>query len=220
MLPIFVVHYDKLTDRYDYLKKNIPFAQFITEPQDNLEDTYFKYHNDPKLWKERTSGLYGGEVPFRELKHGDKACFHKHMEALTKAYIYNTLCLILEDDAVLKPNFWKCFEHIFRKDVHLWDILFIGGAFHHTVAPTISMIEDSPIVLKGHPCSNTVSAYIVKPRAAIALTHFFSKNGFTLPVDFEYNYAIKELGLRPAHYLPYMTYEGSSAGIYKGTQTR
>lgn len=227
MIPTFVVHYDKLTDRKKNIQKVFNFAQFITEPQiSDLKDAenhnFYKYRNSPELWKERTQDLYSEKIPFRELKPGDISCFLKHLKALELAQSYSTPSLILEDDAIPDINIWKAInESLLRHVAVSWDVLLIGGAFDHNITRTIYEITNN-IVVKNHPATNTVCAYMVKPEVATRILHKISsnKNGYVLPIDFEYNYIFKELRLRVAHYIPYPIREGSSSGFYKGTQER
>jgi GR25 family glycosyltransferase involved in LPS biosynthesis len=216
MIPIFVVHHAPLVERKTYLQKLLPYAEFVEKPMFSVP-----YVNDPELWKSRTEGLYGGEVPFREMRIGDLDCTNKHHHALTEASNLTTPSLILEDDAILMDGFYECLRDITRKKYeHLWDIAFVGGAFHHTVAPTISYEENNPFVTKGHPCGNTVCAYVIKPNVAALIGHDLYSNSTVLPIDFEFNFICKERKLRVCHYLPYVVAEGSSAGFYQGSQKR
>jgi len=216
MIPTYIIHHTPLKDRKEYLLRTLPWAQFIEN-----SEYLISYHNDPTLWESRTSGLYSETIPSRVLSGGDMDCTTKHFEALTRISNLSVPGLILEDDAILLEGFWECLnETIQIKNSHLWDILFIGGAFPHTVAPTLSYDDKSPFVLKGHPCTNTVCSYIVKPKIATAIAHRLYKFGAALPIDFEFNYICRELGLMVCHYLPYVVQEGSSAGYYKGSQVR
>ncbi len=225
MLPTFVVHYDKLTERKKNIQRVFNFARFITEPQiSKVEDADLSFYTyligkSKELWKERTTGLYPEEIPYRELKTGDISCFLKHMKALEFAMDYEH-SLILEDDAIIDHNIWNCLYDLLRlKDYRYWDVLFIGGAFDHNIAKTLYEVNDN-IIVKDHPATNTVCSYIVKRHTAIAITKEIFQNGYVLPIDFEYNYIFKKLNLKVGHYVPYPIKEGSSTGFYKGTQER
>lgn len=224
MIPIYIIHHPPLVERKAYLSHALPFAQFIEKTELDI-----CCEPDERAWKKRTEGMYGGEIPFRELAWGDYDCIEKHYAALTYTSNQTVPSLILEDDAILLEGFWECLHQVVQKEnYNQWDVLFIGGAFPHTVAPSkyptdkYPQLEESflPFVPKGHPCSNTVCSYIVKPEVAALLAHHIWTKGVVLPIDFEMNYMCKELDLKVCHYLPYVVQEGSSAGYYKGSQVR
>jgi len=219
MIPIYVIHHKPLEDRKNYISRILPYAEFVESPSYSVN--LIPTRSD---WKNRTDGLYSGEIPFRDLSYGDMDCTSKHYTALTEISNLISPGLILEDDAILLNGFYDCIKDVQqKKNSSMWDILFIGGAFPHTVAPSIySDFEEDmmPFIPKGHPCTNTVCSYIVKPDIAAAIAHHLYRYGAALPIDFEMNYICKELKLRVCHYLPYVVREGSSAGFYKGSQQR
>lgn len=216
MIPIYIIHHKPLADRKQYLQSVLPWAQYIESSEYELGQV-----GSPASWKQRTSGLYSEEIPYRQLSPGDIDCSTKHYEALTRISNLSVPGLILEDDAILLEGFWECLEEVVQeKNSNKCEVLFIGGAFPHTVAPTLHYDPESPFVLKGHPCSNTTCAYIVKPNVAAAIAHQLYKFGAVLPIDFEMNYIAKKLDLKVSHYLPYVVLEGSSAGYYRGSQSR
>lgn len=215
MIPTFIIHHKPLADRKVYLDRVLPDAMYITD--DKIGPRYI---NTVDAWNNKVNGVYDGEFPYRPLTTGDISCANKHYEALGETSMLTVPALILEDDAIILEGLKQClWEVIQKRNNSFWDLLFIGGAFPHTVAPTLHYDPDSPFVLKGSPCTNTVCSYIVKPDIAAAIAHKLSK-GITLPIDFEFNYICKELNLRVSHYLPYVVREGSSAGYYKGSQSR
>lgn len=213
MIPTFIIHHKPLADRKVYLDRVLPDTMYITD--DKIGPQYF---NDSDIWMEKSSDMYGGVIPYRQLAMGDISCANKHYEALGIASQLTVPSLILEDDAIILDGFKQCmWEVIQKKNDSLFDILFIGGAFPHTIAPTIS--QNGSFIRKGHPNSNTVCSYVVKPDIAAEIAHRLSK-GITLPIDFEFNYICRELQLKVCHYLPYVIREGSSAGYYRGSQQR
>ena len=218
MIPVYIVHYDKLTDRYRSIMSG-PFANFaniITESSSIIRGCY---KSNPEIWNERCKGLYDKIPPFRELKHGDIECSDKHMSALLEGQHLPGPFLVLEDDAI--PNnhpidiFRGIEEILFNKT---WDVAIIGGAFDHTVAPTLW--KEGNFIRKGNPSTNTVCGYIIKPSAASLLLAQLFSCGYSLPIDFEYNYWFKVLNFKVVHYVPYLFTEGSSIGAFKGSQIR
>jgi GR25 family glycosyltransferase involved in LPS biosynthesis len=219
MIPTYIIHHPPLASRKAYLSRVLPFARFI-------EETNFDicFEPDEREWKKRTKDLYEEEIPFRELAYGDKDCIEKHYAALTEISNLTVPGLILEDDAIILDGFWECLHRVVQKEnYNQYDLLFIGGAFPHTVAPSIypeHEVEMAPFVPKGHPCSNTVCSYVVKPEIAAALSHHIWTKGAVLPIDFEINYICKQLNLKVCHFLPYVVLEGSSSGYYEKSQIR
>lgn len=221
MIPVYCVHYDKLTERRKYIESTqVKYCEFITK-QYNIEHYVF-YNPSPTLWSERCKKIYDNilkEQPsFRELKLGDLACLDKHLEALVKGQFLKTPFLVIEDDIIQNSDFFKASYELLSHYEH-WDVAIIGGAFPHQIIKTIHEISPN-IIKKDHPATNTVSAYMIKPMAATRLASAILKNKFVLPVDYEYNYWFKELNFDVVHYIPYVFQEGSSAGYYKGTQER
>lgn len=217
MIPTYIIHHPPLVERKQYLQSVLPWAQFIESPTRTI-----KYEKNREFtWKIKLLDMYSGEIPYRELLAGDLDCTNKHYTALKEISNLSVPGLILEDDAILLEGFWKCLQEVVQeKNSSMWDVLFIGGAFPHTVAPTLHYDKNSPFVLKGNPCSNTACSYIVKPWAATALAHRLFRDGSTLPIDFEMNYLCSSLKLKVCHFLPYVVQEGSSAGYYQTSQQR
>lgn len=218
MIPTYVVHHDKLTDRYNSIM-NGPFKNFIRLV---TESDYFvknRYIPDEEIWVHRCEGLYPKIPPYRELRHGDKECSDKHLSILLQGQHLPGPFLVLEDDAI--PNYHPVDIFNGIEEILLnkhWDVAVIGGAFDHTIAPT--KWQDGNFIGKGHPSTNTVCAYIIRPYIASSLLHSILTNGYTLPIDFEYNYWFKALNFRVVHYVPYLFTEGSSIGAFKGSQIR
>lgn len=223
MLPVYVVHYDKLVDRKEAILRG-PFggwAEFITSQHDDIK-TYNIYDPNPTKWTERCEVVKSviEPPPFRQLKLGDVACADKHIEALHKATYNRYASLIIEDDAIPINNLWNGIKELMNAFIEFqWDVAIVGGAFDHTITSTIGTLTDN-ILMKDHPATNTVCAYIIKPWKAQELAKALIKNKITLPIDFEYNHWFKELDFKVCHYVPYLFREGSSMGVFKGSQVR
>jgi GR25 family glycosyltransferase involved in LPS biosynthesis len=220
MLPVYCVHYSPLTERREYIQSSCvgKFCQFVSINQEEKKEyIYSLYNPSEKLWQKRCEGLYLEIPPFRELKIGDLGCSINHLIALSNA-CKNEYSLIIEDDAIFDSDIWRPIKKLiaFNQGFFEWDVAIIGGAFNHTIAPTIVEAKDfggNRIILKGPPSTNTVCAYIINGNA-------LTENKMVLPIDFEYNYWFKELNFRVVHYVPYPIIEGSSRGYYKGIQQR
>lgn len=213
-MKIFCIHHTPLTERKNYLLGSPinGYCRFV-ETYDH-EMTYVKCETE---WNKRSIGLYPELPQYRELKHGDIDCFNKHCHALNMISDYHPFGMIIEDDAIISDTFFEDVKKAF-KHYDSWDVLFVGGAFHHNIAETIGENED--LYYKGHPASNTTCAYIIKQLPAAKILMYFSLMGYVLPIDFEFNYIMQKLDLKVAHLKNYCVKEGSSIGVYKGSQVR
>lgn len=222
----YIIHYPKLIDRKTYLEgvcQNIKWCSFTTKDSLSEEQVLKFYSSCPATWEERTEGMYDGQVPFRELKPGDISCTANHILAW-KDFIENDnneLGLFFEDDVILSENFYEKLDKIIEM-APLFDVLFLGGGFQHTVAPTIStkLIKDYTFILKGHPSSNCVCSYVLNKDTARIMVEFFETNKSVLPIDFEVNYILKKINAVVFHIMPMICKEGSSIGQYASIQTR
>lgn len=226
MINTYVIHYPKLVERKAYLDtvcNNPIWCSYVSrETIDN--NVIQKYYNKNELlWKYRVKGLYREEPPFREMKAGDLSCSINHILAW-KQFIdsdSNSCGLFLEDDVILCENFYPQLNLILDS-VSNFDVLFIGGGFHHTIAKTISSthINGFDFILKDHPATNCLCSYILTKNIAKHLHSFITENKIVLPIDFELNYIFKLLDVRVIHINPMLCIEGSVAGIYTSTQSR
>jgi GR25 family glycosyltransferase involved in LPS biosynthesis len=221
MIPIYVIHYDKLVERREYLEKVLPQAHFITKyGRDSLAQSWFDncYLEDEARWHRHCMGLYRECPPFSTLTKGMISCGIGHAETWDLVHEINEPALILEDDAILCNNFDSHFKEAWEGIQKLpdWDVVFIGGAFPDDICKTLG--KKGNLLLKDHPASNTVCAYIIRPEAAANL--YQKIYPFTLPIDFAMNYWMKKLSMKVWHVVPYIIREGTSAGFYKSSQVR
>lgn len=176
------------------------------------------YNPDPGIWDFQCEGMYQKIPPFRELSNGSISCAIGHIKILELVSQQQENCLIIEDDALLCHDFDYKLKILSNNLSHHnnWDIVFIGGGFAHTVAPTLASVQkkDFGWILKGHPASNTVCSYIVNPISADILAKSLQK--FTLPIDFAINYAMKENDMKVWHIQPYLISEGSKT-VYESS---
>lgn len=222
MIPTYVIHYDKLTERREYLEKMLPHAKFVTEfGQDKLGQSWFDncYFEDKARWHRQCEGLYRESPPFNKLTKGMISCGIGHIETWKRVADGGIPCIILEDDAILCNNFEEEYDKVAVNISKLngnWDVIFIGGAFPHDICKTLAKKES--LHLKDHPASNTVCGYIISPSAAELL--YEKSYPFTLPIDFAMNYWMKKLCMKVWHVVPYIIREGTSAGFYQSSQVR
>jgi GR25 family glycosyltransferase involved in LPS biosynthesis len=226
MINTYIIHYPKLLERKKYLDKvctNPIWCSYVS--RETLDQNTIKkyYCNNPLLWYTRVKELYKEEPPFREMKAGDLSCSINHIMAW-KDFIdndKNNLGLFFEDDIILCENFYTQLNTILYNSPN-FDILFIGGGFPHTVAPTISSeyIDGFEFIVKNHPATNCLCSYILTKNTAQHMYNFIIENKTVLPIDFEVNYILKLLDTKVIHLNPMLCIEGSVAGIYNSTQSR
>lgn len=221
MIPTYVIHYAPLTERRDYLEPLLQGAHWVTDVtnQENLTDELSQewYLPDADIWKKRCAGYYEETPPFRVQKPGDICCSIGHMTAwenfINSDEPYG---LFLEDDIVLCNDFQNLLASILQHSPPQMNVLFIGGGFDHTIAPTTAIRGNYH--LKGSPSSNCACSYILTKNSATQLLD--NMKPFTVSIDFEMNYWFDKLNLNVFHHVPYIALEGTAIGKYQSTQTR
>lgn len=220
MIPIYVNHYDILTERKKYLQTVIDDCIWVTEPSKETitqEVIDVWYLNSSEIWNDRCESLYHG-FKHTQLTKGSIVCNMGHVESwkmfLESEQPYG---VFLEDDVVINcSNFRKTIEQILDSAPEDLDVLFLGGGFNHEcVAKTKKIIKDN-FYLKQHPSTNCACSYILTKSSAKNLFDKFKP--FTLPIDFELNYWFYKLNFNVYHYIPYIIQEGSKVGKYTSSQ--
>jgi GR25 family glycosyltransferase involved in LPS biosynthesis len=219
MTPIFIVHYYKLSNRREYLQERLPSAHFVTRysPEYLVDKQLSSYKPDEDKWTLKCSNMYGDIPEFKQMSTGMISCTIAHREILRWVADNLESAIILEDDAILGAGVTHKVISDAVETAPDHDVLFLGGAFQHTVAPSKGLII-RPWILKGHPASNTVCAYAVTNMAARKIVDGLEE--FTLPIDFELNHIMQKEDMRVWHHIPYLIREGSSLGIYNSSQER
>jgi GR25 family glycosyltransferase involved in LPS biosynthesis len=222
MIPIYVNHHPPLIERKQYLESRLntaPDVTWVTEPTgdqitEQMEAEW--YSASPDEWNRKCLWY---DPPFRRLRKSDISCSLGHILAwqdfINSGYYVG---LFLEDDAIMvnSNDFYQQLTNCCDDLPQDLDVLFIGGGFNHTIAPTKKVAGN--FVLKNHPSTNTVCSYLLTQNAAIKMANHI--HPFTLPIDFEANYWFAELKFNVYHYLPYLIKEGTASGAYSSVQIR
>lgn len=220
MIPVYINHYDVLTERKEYLQTVINDCIWVTEPsketitQEVIDEWYL---NCPVTWNNKCSPLYQG-FGHVQLSKGSIVCNMGHVESWKMFLESNQpYGVFLEDDVVVCcPDFQKAVEQILTDVPEDLDVLFIGGGFDHkSVAKTKNIIKNN-FHLKQHPSTNCACSYILTISSAKNLLQNIKP--FTLPIDFELNYWFYKLNFNVYHYIPYIIQEGSKTGKYTSSQ--
>lgn len=213
MIPIYVVHHPKLTERKKYLDSLGLNLKYISV---ELNDKITKgYNPSPEIWKKKTDDY--GNFEYRGLNTADISCLSNHVEIygqISKSP-ENPFSLVLEDDVIHeRQNIKNDILNIYYNIPDDCDVLFLGGSFPHERLKTLN-IENGNYYLKEPPNTNCSFSYMLSNRVATLLHKHMEE--FTLPIDFELNYWFNQLGLNVYHYIPYIFKEGSAFGVYKSS---
>jgi GR25 family glycosyltransferase involved in LPS biosynthesis len=178
---IFIIHYKKLIERRNYLSNKFKDKDliFIDEyDRDTIDNNIVrKYYNNNKfLWEERTSSVYREKYTYRDLKMSEICNYLSHIKALELIIENNfTNALILEDDVILKENFFEEFDKIFMDTPTDFDIIFLGSSYTVDILENVGIDTSNPIVIVSdkrvykkynHPKTRTVDSYIITNECA------------------------------------------------------
>ena len=228
MLKTHIIHFRELYRRKEYLNTVVKDAVWFDELDRNtiakeILELYYKPNNKSE-WVRRCDDLYKEVPPFREQTPGDLCCSLSHVEAW-RAFSCDDESddwgLFLEDDAILCDNFYEVLDNILQV-IPECDAIFLGGGFPHTVAPTLNIRKAGKFqfIQKTHPATNCLCAYMLNKKTALGMYNYLMRHKIVLPIDFEVNFMFRELDTQVIHIDPMICREGSSVGVYSGSQER
>jgi GR25 family glycosyltransferase involved in LPS biosynthesis len=225
---IYIVHWNQLKDRKKYLTEQLsiyePLWVDFYDRNTITDDIINKYYSkDKDLWYNRVVNLYKDAPEYRDLKISE-IC-----NSLSHIYAINDMCkndkqygLILEDDVILKDNFFQKFDYYFDNTPEDFDIIFLGTSFSTQILDSVGFDNDKPAihikpnvyVYEKHrnPKTRCVDAYVINKSACERLTSIM--DNISLPFDFDLAYFIKELNLKVYWWEPGLVYQGSQSGRY------
>ena len=214
---IYVTHYAPLSDRKKKLLKDldslgIQANWFEQEPTPvNIQEMH---KNTEELWKEKTQGIdYGGPVLWKPLTKSEISLSYKHIKAFEDIIKNNiNAALVLEDDVVFDKNFVDNFNFNLINTPRDWDMIFIGSGCGLRV-PAHRRQSGMVAYRKDHPASKCTDSYLIKHAAAVKIYETILP--FTMPIDFELNYQMKEHNMSVYWWEPPVTTQGSQCGLYK-----
>ncbi|CCF80694.1 glycosyltransferase family 25 protein [Helicobacter bizzozeronii] len=198
------------------LKLQFQIFDAIDKHSDYFKSGLIENSYSPKWLKESEwfRGMHG-----RELLPEELGCYASHYMLWLKCIELNHPIVVLEDDVMLKPNFYESVAHcvqspfdFVRLFATFWEIKTKRSAIAHIggsqVLPTDPKVE---VILKEHFYLSAfdvfaASAYYLTPKAAKAFVS--ASLHFTEPAD-------NLLSLVHAHKIPNFTYIPLSAGFSK-----
>lgn len=204
MVPIFIIHYKKLTERKNYLNSALEAEGFTdihwfenidrnTMTEEQLAQYQFDYDRWYKLnatWKQYDS------TP-RLLTKPEIACATTHISIYKYIVDHDIpIALIFEDDAQLLPNFKQNLQTVIDELPSNFDACYINDAFGWTInnfkGPTVGYLgslndnvkDDNRHVYKMN-CSKCANAFLLSQKGAKLL--YSNIIPFCLPIDWMHN---------------------------------
>jgi len=223
---IFIVHWNELKDRRKYLEEQFPNAYWIdfydrnTVPDELVQKIYKK---DKNIWDNRVINLYNEPPIYRDLRISEVCNSLSHIYALHYMINYDIeFGLVLEDDVILKNDFFIKFDEYFDQTPKDFDLIFLGSSFSPQILDSVGCDNNKPAIKIQNdvfvyekfrnPKTRCVDAYILKNSACKKLKKI--TNEISLPYDFDLAYFIKELDLKVYWWEPGLVFQGSQAGYY------
>lgn len=237
-IPVFIIHYKKLTERKEYLTKTLRehgFTQvywFDQFDRDTLTEEQLKmYVYDEEKWMSSNAVWHHYDSKPRPLTGPEVACTLTHIE-IYKYIIENGIqkALILEDDVIFKQNFKEDFKATMDEITSLndeFDMCFLNDAFGWTInnykenCGYIGSLNKNTFIpgkhiyrMYGGRCSDS---YIISNNAAKTL--YDNIIPFCLPIDWAQTPIILTKDMKVYWSEPAITHQGSE-DVYKSSMQR
>ena len=186
MYKLFIVHYEPLKERKEYLesvlsKTNIPYEFSAHYTRDNIEED--KFSTDPKVLEEKNK-ITSTPVTGHGMSNSVKACCLEHVRIYNKIIEEDLdFAIILEDDAMLVEDFEAKLSVVLNTLPAGWDMIYLTNG-----------CQSKPSVVSTHGLfskrddrrSWTGGAYMVnKTSAKLYVNNIFP---IVYPPDFELTY--------------------------------
>jgi GR25 family glycosyltransferase involved in LPS biosynthesis len=218
MYKTYVMHYKPLRDRKEFIlkqlsSKGIENFEFITDfdkdvlTEKIIEDYYLE--DEEKHFKEcQVSMRQGEKYQFQKMKYASISLCIKHVEAFEKTKQQEEdFALFLEDDCRFHQDSTSL-EEIISKAPQDWDAIVIGGPFKHDICQYNFIVgDDNSAYLKAkHPATNTTSSILYRKSTAEKIMPYVKP--FSLPIDWQLNFAFWKAKLNVYHIYPYISTQG------------
>jgi glycosyl transferase family 25 len=193
---IYIVHFEPLTERKEYLDSilpsfNIPYEYYVSNNDtdqkilDNI-DTHYKYD---------------ASILNRKLTKGEISVASSHVkiykDILKKNYNF---CLIIEDDAIFLDNFLESLENVMIESLE-FDLIFLSSCCN------LRKFKNSNKFLYESDLSRCVTGYIVNSKNLHKIIEYSSP--ISTAIDTNYNIIKNKLGLKYAWCEPPIINQGS-----------
>jgi GR25 family glycosyltransferase involved in LPS biosynthesis len=229
MFKTYVMHYSKSEERKRHIASQLEQQKihdyfFVSgyDAEDLNKSIIDKYYIDDKKMCDKYSEVTlrhnnCSDSVYKKLSKASISLCIKHTKAL-QYFIdsKSSYALFIEDDCIFynDPNVLSVDKIIYLapKD---WDVVFIGGAFDHSILPINSVMGN--YILSDHPATNTTSSFVLNKKSAIKIMS--SLLPFYLPIDWQLNHVFEKNKLKIYHTNPYICGQLSNRGI-EGTVKR
>lgn len=213
---IFIIHYTKLAERRKYMEHQL-INQFPTQDVEWI--TNFD-REDIKLELLKSSIRYNPKIMSRHITIGEIANGLAHNHVIKTIAELHDVCLVLEDDIVLKPNFLQNLEHCLTLVPSDWEILTLGGHFQGSLAEPVIINDTNDIniselrVIRYPKICTTVCCYLVKKSVASRIIKHCLFYPFSAPIDETLCHILPDIDAKIYWVQPWLAYEGTKSGMY------
>lgn len=215
---IFVVHGKHLIERKKFLKTHFIQQKIFHEKwcdkfnkEDLKEKLIEKYYDDSiEGWNKKIS-VYPGNIPYKKLNAACIAVTIEHINILN--YIINSpkdYFIVFEDDIILEYNFINKIENVFKQEPSDWDVIFFGEGCNLRIP---NADPNKYFYKKDHPATRCNDSYFITKNAAKIL--YKSMIPFSLPIDYEMSWHLKEHDMKVYWVEPPLVQQGTKTGKYK-----
>lgn len=223
---IYIIHWKELRDRREYLEKQFPNAHWVDFYDRNTittEDITKVYSKNKNLWDKRIHSLYNNKPAYQEMRISEICNSLSHIYVLDHMINNNIeYGLVLEDDVILKVEFFNKFDEYFDQTPKDFDIIFLGSSFSPQILDSVGFENEKPTIKHQNgvfvyekfrnPKTRCVDAYILK-KSTCEKIKTVSKE-IVSAYDHDLAYFIKELELKVYWWEPGLVFQGSQSGYY------
>lgn len=218
---IYLFHYKPLKERLEKItpvldKLGIPYEIVSEYDKEELSPEIISkfYYCNPNEIELKQKEVWGHVAQVRELNLAEISLTIKHFSLYEKLAKEEDgkIFLLLEDDAVLAPDFLTKFNKYLLETPKDWEMIWLGlgCGWDFWNQKTFSGERISENVYKiPHPASNCSEAILIKPEAARKLTL-----PFMMAVDWELAWQIYEKDIKTYWWTP-LVEQGSKNGQFK-----
>jgi GR25 family glycosyltransferase involved in LPS biosynthesis len=210
-LKIFVVHYDKLIERKQFMIEQIHRqnlnCEFISNHGKDILTT-----NDVKM--------------FKNISSAEISCALHHIECFKEIAEKYDYALILEDDVILCDDFAEKLKTYLTQLPPNWDMLFIGDGCNLHI-PDFRLIKNQYIYKKenfatswgGNGATRCLDSYMITKRCChdILQRVYLPNYIIDMPADHWLNKVIQNYNFNIYWTEPTITRQGSELNIYKSS---
>jgi GR25 family glycosyltransferase involved in LPS biosynthesis len=201
---VYITHYKPLIERLDFMTRQlesygIKFNIIDQEPHEGwIED---------RIDARREKLQFFGADFVRPMSKSEISLAWKHYLFMKKAAESERHSLVLEDDALLSPNFVDIVNKIL--DVKDWDVVFPGSGCNLRKS-------GEGLIPVPHPASKCTDSYIVTSKAARKMFSTMSKS-IDVAIDWELSFQMMHHDLRVCWLEPPIVMQMSQNGSWKSS---